>query len=921
MSDNERSTLEEFYSEDESIQGLNLNSDSDVSDDDNFISSIKKVSDNQKQQRIEEELGEKKDVKEEILNEQFESLNGADIDQLNVQKNSDSEIKETENEGEEEKEVEEEEEEKGEEEKEVEEEEEEKGEEEKGEEEKEEEEKEEEKKEEEKKEEEKKEEEKKEEEIEKEKQQQEEIEKEKQQEEDKDKDIQEEDKEQEKEEENKEQEQHEKEQKQQENDKDEKKQEVLIDSVSHKTSDDKSDSEAVHKSGTEQEVEEFLEIEENKRSPENSNGIISPDVSPTVSEATTDNIAPTLPARGVEANMTKVMPSLPPRRVSSISSNPFEKHDREVELKSQGGSPKKSSLIQITTPTENNFPKKHAVPPSLKEELNNPKFLRNLQIIATSEDKEEIHADTRKSSAKIDISDKIDIIRENSKAVSKDFDLIVNRFQLNNKMRDVSDSGIKSDDTLKEDFKKVYDEDISNEHLGDEQKEKLQFWNELITDYDRVIKQYPDKLERMIFNDGIPSDLRPFLWKFITQSNLKNLQNLYASNVKIESSHKAQIEKDIMRTSFIPKEKEEMLKNVCLAYSNYDSDLGYTQGLCFIVTPILLTLESEEETFSLLVKLMHDYDLRSFYTQDMPGLMLKLYQFDKLLQEFSPQVYAHLGQCGIISNMFVSQWFLSFFGYRFPYEFVIRIFDIILLEGLEALLKFALAAITKNEDKILSLQFDDLLEFLKGDLFNIYLANQENDKKNSDIEEDKYNVTEFVHEAQGIKLMPISLDTIKQEYLEISELKKSFNPLDKEISRLKIINKNQCDELLKVKSSFNVLKKDHELIANELINKRQNILELTDMLDEKDSELNQWKKKYEESLKNSQLDNPDSQIPTDLKEGLEQVLESNRKVMERNMELEHENESLKALVKNLEHSLMEQGSSAKEGSKWKLFKK
>ncbi len=92
----------------------------------------------------------------------------------------------------------------------------------------------------------------------------------------------------------------------------------------------------------------------------------------------------------------------------------------------------------------------------------------------------------------------------------------------------------------------------------------------------------------------------------------KDLLNLYVSNHKIEIFTQSTTEKDIMRTSFIPKEKEEMLKNVCLAYSNYDSDFSYTQGLCFIVTPILLTLESEEETFSLLVKLMHDYDLRSF---------------------------------------------------------------------------------------------------------------------------------------------------------------------------------------------------------------------------------------------------------------------------------------------------------------------
>lgn len=254
---------------------------------------------------------------------------------------------------------------------------------------------------------------------------------------------------------------------------------------------------------------------------------------------------------------------------------------------------------------------------------------------------------------------------------------------------------------------------------------------------------------------------------------------------------------------------------------------------------------------------------------------------------------------------------LELFGYRFPYEFVIRIFDIILLEGLEALLKFALAAIIKNEQKILNLQFDELLEFLKGDLFNVYL--EKDAKADVDSNEEKYNVTEFVHDAQGIKLMPITLNTITQEYLEISELKKSFNPLDKEISRLKIINRNQCDELLTVKSSFNLLKNDHELMTNELIRNRQKILELVD-------EVSEWKGKCAELERVSKNDHPDANLPTDLKEGLEQVLERNKKVMEINLELEHENESLKALVKSLEHSLVQQGESPKEGNKWKLFK-
>lgn len=787
MSKKSENTHEESFSEVESVQGLDLESDSNRSDDESFINSVKKAADIQKQQKLEEDSKEFKDYGEEISTIKKSGIGQNDVDDHSLSEKEKSE----------------------------------------------------------------------------------------------------------------------------ESEKDDEKHQVPLDQKKEEKLDEISNNPMENDSSNDIEKHKITNLEENHNMKpteitETSTRVISPPIPPRNDGNANISKAPEAPPRVLHNQSSNIHPSLPPRRVSSVSSNPFEKYGKEVDTKTQGGSPTRNSLIKITNSADHHTPIKHPVPPSLKDELNNPKFLKNLRIIKSSDEKLNLNGDPLGSSIRIDT------IRENSEAVSKDFDLIVNRFQLNNKKRDVSDSGIKVDDDLREDFKKVYEKDISKENLEEEQKEKLDLWNDLITDYSRIIKQYPDKLERAVFTDGIPSDLRPFLWKFITQSNLKNLQNLYVNNVAIESAHKAQIEKDIMRTSFIPKDKEEMLNNVCIAYSNYDSDLGYTQGLCFIVTPILLTLDSEEETFSLLVKLMQDYDLRSFYTQDMPGLMLKLYQFDKLLQEFSPRVHAHLGQCGIVSNMFVSQWFLSFFGYRFPFEFVIRIFDIILLEGLEALLKFALAAIIKNEQKILSLQFDELLEFLKGDLFNVYLEKDEKGNLNSN--EDKYNVTEFVNDAQGIKLMPISLNTITKEYLEISELKKSFNPLDKEISRLKIINRNQCDELLKVKSSFNVLKKDHELMTNELIRNRQRNMQLVD-------EVNEWKDKCAKLERVSKNNHPDSNLPTDLKEGLEQVLERNKKVMEINLNLEHENESLKSLVKSLEHSLVQEGSNSKEGNKWKLFKR
>lgn len=70
----------------------------------------------------------------------------------------------------------------------------------------------------------------------------------------------------------------------------------------------------------------------------------------------------------------------------------------------------------------------------------------------------------------------------------------------------------------------------------------------------------------------------------------------------------------------------------------------------------------DEEAFCVLVRLMKSYDLRSHYTPNMPGLQLRLFQFDRLLEELLPGVFMHLLRQGIKSSMYASQWFLTLFG-------------------------------------------------------------------------------------------------------------------------------------------------------------------------------------------------------------------------------------------------------------------
>ena len=59
-----------------------------------------------------------------------------------------------------------------------------------------------------------------------------------------------------------------------------------------------------------------------------------------------------------------------------------------------------------------------------------------------------------------------------------------------------------------------------------------------------------------------------------------------------------------------------MLNSVLVAYSVYDMEVGYIQGLNLIAGILLYHIKSEEQTFWALVELMEEQELRMIY---LPG--------------------------------------------------------------------------------------------------------------------------------------------------------------------------------------------------------------------------------------------------------------------------------------------------------------
>ncbi|KAJ2791522.1 hypothetical protein GGI18_001074 [Coemansia linderi] len=233
------------------------------------------------------------------------------------------------------------------------------------------------------------------------------------------------------------------------------------------------------------------------------------------------------------------------------------------------------------------------------------------------------------------------------------------------------------------------------------------FWRAVISDLDGLSRRAPLHLSAKI-RAGIPALIRGVVWQTLTQARSTYLQTVYTQLVKEYSPHERVIRRDLTRTfPKIPVFKSEggcgqqRLFRILKAYSLYDAEVGYCQGLGFIIGPLLMSM-GECEAFCVLVRLMETYDLRGMFTEDMAGLHLRLYQFQELATEIAGDVVAHLDHHGVVPAMYVPSWFLSLFAYTMPLSFVLRAMDVIVAEGApESIMRIGIALLQRNAEHIL----------------------------------------------------------------------------------------------------------------------------------------------------------------------------------------------------------------------------
>ncbi|KAJ2646835.1 hypothetical protein IWW40_005131 [Coemansia sp. RSA 1250] len=252
-----------------------------------------------------------------------------------------------------------------------------------------------------------------------------------------------------------------------------------------------------------------------------------------------------------------------------------------------------------------------------------------------------------------------------------------------------------------------------------------EFWRAVLDDAEGLERRAPLHLAAKI-RAGIPARVRGAVWQTLTQARSTYLQTVYAQLEQEHSPHERVIRRDLPRT--FPKvpvfrqeggEAQQRLFRILKAYSLYDAEVGYCQGLGFIIGPLIMNM-GECEAFCVLVRLMETYDLRGMFTEDMAGLHLRLHQFGVLAAEIVPDLMAHLGQLGVLPAMYVPSWFLSLFAYTMPLSFVLRAMDVIMAERApETIMRIGIALLQRNADKLLAQKdFESAMSVLNSGLYS-----------------------------------------------------------------------------------------------------------------------------------------------------------------------------------------------------------
>lgn len=329
---------------------------------------------------------------------------------------------------------------------------------------------------------------------------------------------------------------------------------------------------------------------------------------------------------------------------------------------------------------------------------------------------------------------------------------------------------------------------------------KLQFSLEPPIGSEHGFSQWKDTLRAILrLPKGTPGPWRKKIWSVLSQHHFEihhkeydwNELSQYVFSEKFNPDDDYldnQIVKDLHRTGYTMltsennEETKMKLKRVLLAYARWNKSVGYCQGFNVIAALILdVTYGDESLTLQIMIYLIDGVLPENYFTDNLRGLSVDMAVFRDLLKIRLPDLSRHLDSLQKqanadlkarhyeppLTNVFTMQWFLTLYATCLPKSVVLRIWDSVLIDGNEILLRSALAIWAKLGEKIGIIQSADEFycemsvltkELLQGKLIHAdnlmrtvyHIAAFPFPRLEEFREKYTYNITPFVADEEGV---------------------------------------------------------------------------------------------------------------------------------------------------------------------------
>ncbi|XP_043273402.1 uncharacterized protein [Venturia canescens] len=243
---------------------------------------------------------------------------------------------------------------------------------------------------------------------------------------------------------------------------------------------------------------------------------------------------------------------------------------------------------------------------------------------------------------------------------------------------------------------------------------------------------------------GIPPEFRKRLWLTLAERHLdqrgvdwKQAEKLCFNEWSNPDDEELgiQIVKDLHRTGCslfcgaAGRDNQAVLRRVLLGFARWNKSVGYCQGLNVLAALVLqVTDRAESSAVKVMIYLIEGVLPEGYFADNLRGLSIDMAVFRDLLRMRLPKLSRHLEALQSdakdkatgssyeppLTNVFTMQWFLTLFCHCLPQEAVLRVWDLIFLEGDEVLLRTALAIWEGISDRIMTVTSADEFYSIMG---------------------------------------------------------------------------------------------------------------------------------------------------------------------------------------------------------------